>query len=143
MSIIVVLPFFVSSTQSRLERGKLINISSNRYPDVGYMIFMLPVNLSLRRLKANRSIGIAVVLFGVVMCSLSVAKSFSAVMGLRFLLGAGQSFIQGLTIYTSLWYRRDELGTRSGKLLISTSLALKCVLSVSPVFHRGALLTIL
>ncbi|KAH8699107.1 major facilitator superfamily domain-containing protein [Talaromyces proteolyticus] len=96
-----------------------LHLSPNEYYScltifyVGYMVFMLPVNLTLRKLKANRSIGTAVIFFGVVMCSLSVAKSFSAVMGLRFLLGVGQSFIQGLTIYTSLWYQRDELGTRS------------------------------
>ena len=93
-----------------------ISQPSDPHQDVGYMIFMLPVNLSLRKLKANRSIGTAVMLFGVIMCSLSVAKSFSAVIGLRFLLGVGQSFIQGLTMYTSLWYQRDELGTRSGML---------------------------
>ncbi|PYH94485.1 retrograde regulation protein 2 [Aspergillus ellipticus CBS 707.79] len=96
-----------------------LHLSANQYYNcltmlyVGYMIVMLPANLALRKLKANRAIGTAIVFFGIIMCCLSTARTYSVVMALRFLMGTGQAFIQGLTMYTSLWYRRDELGTRS------------------------------
>jgi hypothetical protein len=49
-------------------------------------------------------------------CCLSVAKSSGAVLGIRILVGCFQAFIQGIGVYQSFWYKRDEVATRAGKL---------------------------
>lgn len=53
--------------------------------------------------------------FGTFVCCMSAARSTAAILGLRFLVGMASVFVQGLSIYLSLWYKRDEVVTRGGK----------------------------
>lgn len=75
---------------------------------------MLPANLSARFLKPNRSLGVAVVFFGIILCSMAEAKNYATILALRVLLGLGQGFIQMAIVYCSVWYRRDEVASRAG-----------------------------
>lgn len=75
---------------------------------------MLPANLTARKFKPNRSLGAAIIFFGVVLCGMAEAKNYATILALRILLGMGQGFVQMAIIYCSLWYRRDELATRTG-----------------------------
>jgi MFS family permease len=52
--------------------------------------------------------------------SISVAKSYPTVVGLRVLVGAFEAFVNAAPLYLSLWYRRDELATR-GAIFFATS----------------------
>ncbi|KAJ9640875.1 hypothetical protein H2204_003164 [Knufia peltigerae] len=79
----------------------------------GYAFSMLPANLSARFLKPNRSLGVAVVFFGIILCSMAEAKNYATILALRVLLGLGQGFIQMAMIYCSVWYRRDEVASRT------------------------------
>jgi MFS family permease len=81
---------------------------------VGYIVFLLPANLMSRYLGPNRTVGAAVVSFGVVLCCMGVAKNYETVLALRILLGAAQAYVQFLTVYISLWYKRDEVAWRTG-----------------------------
>lgn len=58
--------------------------------------------------------GGATVIFGALLCGMSAAQNYHTVLALRILIGSAQAFIQGLGLYTSLWYKRDEVATRGG-----------------------------
>ena len=74
-----------------------------------------PANVTARKFKPNRSIGGALVFLGASLCGMAAAQNFATIVVLRVLLGAGCSFVQILSIYTSLWYKRDEIGSRVGE----------------------------
>jgi hypothetical protein len=75
---------------------------------------MLPGNIILRKLGAHRQLGGAAVLFGAFVIGICGVNKFATVLILRFFVGATQGFIQGLTLYTTLWYKRNEVATRTG-----------------------------
>lgn len=84
------------------------------YEVIGYILFMLPGNILLRSVGPNRLVSVTNVLFGVCTCCLAVAKNYSTVLALRILIGFLQSLNTGMSIYFSLWYKRNEFATRSG-----------------------------
>ncbi|OQU97631.1 hypothetical protein CLAIMM_03531 [Cladophialophora immunda] len=71
---------------------------------VSYIIFMLPANVFVRSIQAHRQVGICVMAFGTFVCCMSAVKSTSAILGLRFLVGMASVFVQGLSIYLSIYY---------------------------------------
>jgi hypothetical protein len=89
--------------------------SPNAPPVVGYIIFMFPGNIGLKVIRPNIILGGACLLFGAFLVSTSAAQNYATVLSMRILLGATQAFIQGLGLYVTIWYRRDEVATRSGK----------------------------
>lgn len=76
---------------------------------------MLPSNLALRALGPNRTLGFGTAFFGIMVCGISGARKYGIVMGLRVLIGVGEAMIQCGGLYLSLWYKRDELGSRACK----------------------------
>ena len=85
---------------------------------------MIPANLFLRVVGPHRQLGAAVIAFGVMICCLSAAKTSGAVLGIRIMVGCFQAFIQGLGVYQSFWYKRDEIATRAGRLFMISTLLL-------------------
>ncbi|KAK4893997.1 hypothetical protein LTR27_007803 [Elasticomyces elasticus] len=83
---------------------------------VGYIVFMLPGNLLTRPFTPQRTIGGSVIVFGAVVIGLSAAKNYATVLSLRVLIGLAQAVIQGQSVYTSTWYKRDELASRSATI---------------------------
>ena len=77
---------------------------------------MLPGMLFLRIIGPHRQLGAATAVFGVLVCCLAASKTYGTVLALRVLIGIFQSLNQGISIYTSLWYKRDEVATRGGRL---------------------------
>jgi hypothetical protein len=88
--------------------------SADLLRDVGYVICIIPANLSIRFFKAHRQIGGCVIIFATLSCCMAAAKNAAAVLALRILFGFASTFLQALTLYTSLWYKRNELAIRSG-----------------------------
>ncbi|KAJ9604883.1 hypothetical protein H2200_010998 [Cladophialophora chaetospira] len=88
---------------------------------VGYIVFMLPGNICQRlpHVSAPILIGGSVILFGAFCAGLGDSQNYATVLTLRVFVGASQAFIQGLGLYASFWYKRDELATRSGIGLIA------------------------
>lgn len=62
-------------------------------------------------------LGGSVITFGVLVACMSAAQNYETILALRVLVGASQAFIQGLGLYVTLWYKRDEVATRGGKFL--------------------------
>jgi hypothetical protein len=53
-------------------------------------------------------------LFATLSCCMAAAKNAGTVLALRILFGFVSAFLQALTLYTSMWYKRNELATRIG-----------------------------
>ncbi|KAL7919741.1 MFS general substrate transporter [Trichoderma austrokoningii] len=108
-------------SELHITNGQFYNILSLYY--VGYMIFILPAFLTVRSFRANRQIGGCVILFSTFSCCTAAAKNAAAILALRVLIGAATAFLQSLSLYISLWYKRDELATRSGLFYASSTIA--------------------
>jgi hypothetical protein len=78
------------------------------------MVFELPAALSLRLIRPGWAYGTAVLLFGVFACCLSSVKTYGALLGIRLLIGLAEAFVQTGWVFLSLWYKHDELSTRTG-----------------------------
>jgi hypothetical protein len=81
---------------------------------------MLPGNICLRYVLPNWQLGGNVITFGLLVTCMAAAQNYATILALRILVGASQAFIQGLGLYVSLWYKRDELATRGGEYLASS-----------------------
>jgi hypothetical protein len=76
---------------------------------------MLPGNICLRYVLPHIQLGGSVITFGVLVACMAAAQNYQTILALRILIGAAQAFIQGLGLYVTLWYKRDEVATRGGK----------------------------
>lgn len=76
---------------------------------------MLPGNICLRYVMPHMQLGGSVITFGVLVACMAAAQNYHTILALRILVGASQAFIQGLGLYVTLWYKRDEVATRGGK----------------------------
>lgn len=81
---------------------------------VGYLIFELPAALSLRIFHPNWAYGTAVIIFGVLAASMTAVRSYAPIMVIRTFLGFAEAFVQTGFVFLTLWYRREELTTRTG-----------------------------
>lgn len=104
-----------------------------KHSDVGFVVCTIPANLSLRFLKANRQIGGCVILFATFTACIAAAQNAATVLALRILFGFATPFFQALAVYLSLWYKRDEVALRNGKLLTSQ----KCGGELSNILIRS------
>ena len=85
------------------------------------MVVELPAILSLRVIPPNYVFGLAVVFFGIFSACFSQSKSYAAVIILRLLIGIAEAFVQSGWVFLSLWYRKEELSTRTGEFPNHTS----------------------
>ena len=85
---------------------------------------MLPGTVLQRYFGTNRQVGTATLLFGVCAICLAASKSYAATLSLRILIGAFQALNQGISVYISLWYRRNEIAGRSGNFIECINLQL-------------------
>jgi len=53
-------------------------------------------------------------IFGMCAILLAYAKSYAAVMVLRLFIGLGEASVMTAYLFTSLWYRREEMSVRAG-----------------------------
>lgn len=76
---------------------------------------MLPANIIQRKFSPHYIVGTSCTIFGLSVACMAAARNYGAMLGLRILVGFAQSFIQGMTVYLSLWFRRDEIASIAGK----------------------------
>jgi len=80
---------------------------------------MFPANIGLRmfpeRLPPHYILGGSALLFGGFLAAMSGAQGYATALSMRILIGSSQAFIQGLGLYSSMWYKRDEVATRGGE----------------------------
>ena len=82
--------------------------------DGGYMVFIFPANLLLRKVGPKVQFGVAVAIFGVFVCCYDAARNYGDLIGLRFLVGGAEALLQSIALYMISWYGRNELGKRIG-----------------------------
>jgi hypothetical protein len=93
---------------------------------IGYLAFILPGNILLRLLSPPIVLGGTAIIFGAILIGMAGAQNYATVLALRILLGSTQAFMQGISLYSSLWYKRDEIATRGGKSLATSSKVIVC-----------------
>ncbi|KAL6873025.1 major facilitator superfamily domain-containing protein [Trichoderma novae-zelandiae] len=98
---------------------KDVNISNDQFYDA---VSLYP-NLSIRFFKAHRQIGGCLIIVATLSCCMAAAKNAATGLALRILFGSASTFLQALTLYTSLWYKRNELAIRSGAFYSAATIA--------------------
>lgn len=101
------------SVSPRKQYSRVVELT-NHVAVVGYIIFLLPGNVCMRAVSPPYLVGGAALLYGAFLVGMSAAESYATVLSMRILIGASQAFTQGLGVYFTMWYKRDEVATRSG-----------------------------
>lgn len=82
---------------------------------LGYLVFEYPANMLLQRFPLSKTLAIAVILWGVVICCHGACHSAATFLLCRTLLGIFESFMDpSYMIMTSQWYRKEEQYIRCG-----------------------------
>ncbi|KAI9312214.1 putative MFS transporter, partial [Dichotomocladium elegans] len=79
----------------------------------GYVIFHIPSNLVVKRLRPSRWISATMILWGISSICQAAAHNASGLIACRFWLGAFETGVGPSTpLFLSFWYQREELATR-------------------------------
>lgn len=96
-----------------------LNISSTQYSVVllvffvSYVIFEVPSNMVLTRVRPSYYLSILCVLWGAIAAAMGAVQSWQQLAGVRFCLGIIEAgFSPGVAFYLSSWYKRHELARR-------------------------------
>ena len=91
---------------------------------ISYILFEIPSNMLCKWMGPGRFIPIATLCFGILTMCTGLVPNFSALCGVRFLLGIFEAGIMpGLVYYLSRWYRQSEMTFRISLFIVSGSLA--------------------
>jgi len=109
---------------------KSLHMSSNQYSIVltityvSYILMELPMNLLMKRLGANVTLPIMVILWGVVCACQGAVHSYHGLLVCRFFLGALEGgLLPGITLLLSNFYKRHAMQIRYAMMFSVTSLA--------------------
>ncbi|ATY63504.1 MFS transporter [Cordyceps militaris] len=103
--------------------GYQFNISLSVFY-VSYILFEIPSNMLCKWVGPGRFIPVATFCFGVLTMCTGLVPNFSALCGVRFLLGIFEAgILPGLVYYLSRWYRQSEMTFRISLFIVSGSLA--------------------
>lgn len=91
---------------------------------IGYVIFEVPSNILLIKIKPSIWISTLMVAWGIVMTIMAFVKNFSQLMTARFLLGAFESgFAPGIIFYLTKWYKKSEQNYRISLFFAGAAIA--------------------
>ncbi|CAF3297553.1 unnamed protein product [Rotaria socialis] len=109
---------------------KTLNLSSIQYNNclsaffVTYILFEIPSNLILKKLRPSRWIPLIMTAWGVATTFIGRVDSYAGLFICRIILGAAESgFFPGINFYLSSWYKRREISWRVSILFSAVSLA--------------------
>ncbi|EPQ32427.1 uncharacterized protein PFL1_00623 [Pseudozyma flocculosa PF-1] len=89
----------------------------------GYLVAALPMALLVQRYRANWFLGLAVVLWGIIVILTPAITSWRGLVAQRFFLGAVESAVSpGFVRITRSWYKRSEQPLRLGIWYSATGL---------------------
>ncbi|CAF3088296.1 unnamed protein product [Rotaria socialis] len=133
MTVLYLLSFLdrVNIGQAKLDGLTVsLNLSSTQYNTclsvffITYVIFEIPSNLILKRLRPSRWIPMIMVSWGIVMTLMGLVQSYTGLLVCRLVLGGAESgLFPGASFYLSSWYRRTELSWRVSILFSAAALA--------------------
>lgn len=82
---------------------------------VPYILYDIPSNLVLKRLKAGYYLPGLVAIWGLISTLMGLVKSYSGLLAARFFLGLAEGgLLGGMIIYLAMFYRRHQLLYRVG-----------------------------
>ncbi|PNY29550.1 transporter [Tolypocladium capitatum] len=91
---------------------------------ISYILFELPCNAACKWVGPGWFIPTITLAFGICTISTAFVQSFSALCGLRFLLGIFEAgMMPSMVYFLSRWYRRSELTFRVSLFVLSAALA--------------------
>ncbi|CAF1089412.1 unnamed protein product [Adineta steineri] len=91
---------------------------------ITYIVFEIPSNLVLKKLRPSRWIPMIMIAWGIVMTLMGLVHSYGDLLACRLALGAAESgLFPGAVFYLSSWYKRRELSWRISILYSATTLA--------------------
>lgn len=110
--------------------SKDLGLKSNEYNTalclffVPYIIFELPANALLKKVKPHIFLSVSMLMFGVVTIAQGFVKSYSGLLATRFFLGFFETGVfPGCFYLLAMWYKRGESQKRFTFFFISTALA--------------------
>lgn len=96
-----------------------LHLTSNQYSMVlviffiAYVVFEIPSNLILSNARPSIYIPTIMTLWGVITCCIAAAKSYQALLAVRFVLGVLEAgFAPGVMFLLSCWYKKAEQARR-------------------------------
>ncbi|KAI9361140.1 major facilitator superfamily domain-containing protein [Zopfochytrium polystomum] len=94
---------------------------------IGYIIFEVPSNLLLKKLKPSRWLARIMFTWGIIATSMGFVQNWGGLMAVRTLLGIAEAgLLPGLIFYSSFWYRRHELAQRQSLFFAGASASGAC-----------------
>ncbi|KAJ5715637.1 uncharacterized protein N7483_012818 [Penicillium malachiteum] len=82
---------------------------------IAYAIAEMPQGALLQRFPVTKVLGVNVFCWGIFLCCSSATQNFAGMLSLRILLGFMEAVVApSLTLYTSAYYKRDEMTPRFG-----------------------------
>ncbi|KAF8063345.1 major facilitator superfamily domain-containing protein [Lyophyllum atratum] len=98
---------------------KSLNLTSTQYSVilllffVSYVLFEVPLNMLLTRVRPSMYLSILCFLWGAVATCMAAVDSWKSLAAVRFCLGITEAgFAPGIAFYLSSWYKRHELAKR-------------------------------
>lgn len=95
------------------------NLTSDQYSIcllvffISYVIFEIPSNLLIARIRPSVYLSVLCVLWGGVAALMGVCRNWQQLAAVRFCLGILEAgFAPGVAFYLSSWYKKNELATR-------------------------------
>ncbi|OXG27858.1 hypothetical protein C367_02538 [Cryptococcus neoformans Ze90-1] len=96
-----------------------LNLTSLQYSNasmiffVPYVVFEVPSNLLLKRLRPSRWIPFTMVCWAIFQTTMGLVTNYGQLLALRFCLGLFEAgLFPGLNFYLTGWYKRDEINRR-------------------------------
>ncbi|ATY66534.1 Major Facilitator Superfamily [Cordyceps militaris] len=128
-----VVPLLIFHLQcSHLLTGRILDLNMHGFDlnislsifFISYIVFEIPANLLCKRIGPAWFLSSAILGFGVLTICTGLVRSFSALCGVRFVLGIFEAGIMpALVYYLSRWYTHSELTFRVSLFIISAALA--------------------
>ncbi|EUC64534.1 MFS transporter, partial [Rhizoctonia solani AG-3 Rhs1AP] len=91
---------------------------------VTYLLFEVPSNLVIKKLRPSRYVAFITFAWGVVATLTGIVQSYGGLITCRLILGLFEAgLFPGMAVYLTFWYTRKELALRIGYLFVSSALA--------------------
>lgn len=79
----------------------------------GWLIAEYPANAILQKLPVGKTVGVAVICWGIMVMLLGATKNAAGLMVLRFIMGALEApLFPAVTILCTMWYKKSEQPVR-------------------------------
>jgi len=121
----------VNIGQAKLDGlSQSLHLTSNQYNNclcvffVTFVVFEIPSNLILKRVRPSRWISLNMVVWGIIMTLMGLVKTYGGLLACRLFLGVAEAgLFPGANFYLSGWYKRRELSWRISFLFSGLALA--------------------